>query len=195
MKDDKVAVLEGLLFVVGDEGLTLEQICNILEITMDEAKELLMELKKSYEDVKRGIRISYLGNAFKLTTKKEHKEYYEKLIVNPETNTLSQSALETLAIIAYHQPITRAEVDEMQGVNNSWVIRKLVAKGLVKEVGKSTMPGRPNLYGTTSDFLDYFGLATLNDLPKLPTKEVETDDKDLFQSIYKENPTSEEVAV
>ena len=189
------AVLEGLLFVVGDEGLTLEQICNILEITMDEAKELLMELKKSYEDVKRGIRISYLGNAFKLTTKKEHKEYYEKLIVNPETNTLSQSALETLAIIAYHQPITRAEVDEMRGVNNSWVIRKLVAKGLVKEVGKSTMPGRPNLYGTTSDFLDYFGLATLNDLPKLPTKEVETDDKDLFQSIYKENPTSEEVAV
>ena len=195
MKEDKVAVLEGLLFVVGDEGLTLEQICNILEITMDEAKELLMELKKSYEDVKRGIRISYLGNAFKLTTKKEHKEYYEKLIVNPETNTLSQSALETLAIIAYHQPITRAEVDEMRGVNNSWVIRKLVAKGLVKEVGKSTMPGRPNLYGTTSDFLDYFGLATLNDLPKLPTKEVETDDKDLFQSIYKENPTSEEVAV
>ena len=195
MKDDKVAVLEGLLFVVGDEGLTLEQICNILEITMDEANELLMELKKSYEDVKRGIRISYLGNAFKLTTKKEHKEYYEKLIVNPETNTLSQSALETLAIIAYHQPITRAEVDEMRGVNNSWVIRKLVAKGLVKEVGKSTMPGRPNLYGTTSDFLDYFGLATLNDLPKLPTKEVETDDKDLFQSIYKENPTSEEVAV
>lgn len=195
MNDDKVAVLEGLLFVVGDEGLTLEQICNILEITMDEAKELLMELKKSYEDVKRGIRISYLGNAFKLTTKKEHKEYYEKLIVNPETNTLSQSALETLAIIAYHQPITRAEVDEMRGVNNSWVIRKLVAKGLVKEVGKSTMPGRPNLYGTTSDFLDYFGLATLNDLPKLPTKEVETDDKDLFQSIYKENPTSEEVAV
>ena len=195
MKDNKIAVLEGLLFVVGDEGLTLEQICNILEITMDEAKELLMELKKSYEDVKRGIRISYLGNAFKLTTKKEHKEYYEKLIVNPETNTLSQSALETLAIIAYHQPITRAEVDEMRGVNNSWVIRKLVAKGLVKEVGKSTMPGRPNLYGTTSDFLDYFGLATLNDLPKLPTKEVETDDKDLFQSIYKENPTSEEVAV
>ena len=195
MKDNKIAVLEGLLFVVGDEGLTLDQICNILEISMEDAKELLMELKKSYEDTSRGIRISYLGNAFKLTTKKEHKAYYEKLIVNPETNTLSQSALETLAIIAYHQPITRVEVDEMRGVNNSWVIRKLVAKGLVKEVGKSTMPGRPNLSGTTSDFLDYFGLATLNDLPKLPTKEVETDDKDLFQSIYKENPTSEEVAV
>ena len=187
MKGNKIAVLEGLLFVVGDEGLTLDQICNILEISMEDAKELLMELKKSYEDTSRGIRISYLGNAFKLTTKKEHKAYYEKLIVNPETNTLSQSALETLAIIAYHQPITRVEVDEMRGVNNSWVIRKLVAKGLVKEVGKSTMPGRPNLYGTTSDFLDYFGLATINDLPKLPSDEVDNDETDLFQSIYKEN--------
>ncbi len=195
MKDNKIAVLEGLLFVVGDEGLTLEQICNILEISMEDAKELLMELKKSYEDTSRGIRISYLGNAFKLTTKKEHKAYYEKLIVNPETNTLSQSALETLAIIAYHQPITRVEVDEMRGVNNSWVIRKLVAKGLVKEVGKSTMPGRPNLYGTTSDFLDYFGLATINDLPKLPSDEVDNDETDLFQSIYKENTVKEEVTV
>ena len=195
MKDNKIAVLEGLLFVVGDEGLTLDQICNILEISMEDAKELLMELKKSYEDSSRGIRISYLGNAFKLTTKKEHKAYYEKLIVNPETNTLSQSALETLAIIAYHQPITRVEVDEMRGVNNSWVIRKLVAKGLVKEVGKSTMPGRPNLYGTTSDFLDYFGLATINDLPKLPSDEVDNDETDLFQSIYKENTVKEEVTV
>ena len=195
MKDNKIAVLEGLLFVVGDEGLTLDQICNILEISMEDAKELLMELKKSYEDTSRGIRISYLGNAFKLTTKKEHKAYYEKLIVNPETNTLSQAALETLAIIAYHQPITRVEVDEMRGVNNSWVIRKLVAKGLVKEVGKSTMPGRPNLYGTTSDFLDYFGLATINDLPKLPSDELDNDETDLFQSIYKENTVKEEVTV
>ena len=193
MKDSKIGVLEGLLFVVGDEGLTLNQICDILEVNIDEAKELLMELKKSYESNDRGIRISYLGDAFKLTTKKEHKEYYQKLIVNPETNTLSQSALETLAIIAYHQPITRIEIDEMRGVNNSWLVRKLVAKGLVKEVGKSTMPGRPNLYATTSDFLDYFGLATLADLPKLPNEEVTTDDKDLFQSIYKENPTPDKV--
>ena len=188
MKDNKIAVLEGLLFVVGDEGLTLDQICNILEISMEDAKELLMELKKSYEDTGRGIRISYLGNAFKLTTKKEHKAYYEKLIVNPETNTLSQSALETLAIIAYHQPITRVEVDEMRGVNNSWVIRKLVAKGLVKEVGKSTMPGRPNLYGTTKEFLDYFGMSSINDLPSIEfNKDVnDNEEKDLFKSIYKE---------
>ena len=96
-----LGVLEGILFVVGDEGVTLNQVCEILEIDLEQAKELLMELKKQYEDEKRGIRISYLGDAFKLTTKKEHKEYYQKLIENPESNTLSPAALETLAIIAY----------------------------------------------------------------------------------------------
>ena len=188
---NKLGILEGLLFVVGEEGLTLNQICDILEINLEEAKSLLMELKKSYETDNRGIRISYLGDAFKLTTKKEHKDYYQKLIVNPTTNTLSQAALETLAIIAYNQPITRIEIDELRGVNNTWLLRKLVAKGLIKEVGKSTMPGRPNLYGTTSDFLDYFGLSTIKDLPKVEPKKEENVTGDLFNSIYKEEVKDE----
>ena len=167
---NKQGILEGLLFVVGDDGLTLKQ---------------------SYEAENRGIRISYLGDAFKLTTKKEHKDYYQKLIVNPNTNTLSQAALETLAIIAYNQPITRIEIDELRGVNNTWLLRKLVAKGLIKEVGKSTMPGRPNLYGTTSDFLDYFGLSTIKDLPKIEPKKEEKVTGDLFNSIYKEEVKDE----
>ncbi len=181
-----IGVLEGLLFVVGDEGLTLSQICNILNIDLDEAKKLLMELKATYEDEKRGIRISYLGDAFKLTTKKEHKEYYQKLIVNEDDNLLSNAALEILAIIAYNQPITRIEVDEMRGVSNSHLIRKLVAKGLIKEVGKSTLPGRPNLYGTTREFLDYFGLSSISDLPSINETATIEDDQDLFHSIYKE---------
>ena len=126
-----------------------------------------------------------------LITKKEHKDYYQKLIVNPNTNTLSQAALETLAIIAYNQPITRIEIDELRGVNNTWLLRKLVAKGLIKEVGKSTMPGRPNLYGTTSDFLDYFGLSTIKDLPKIEPKKEEKATGDLFNSIYKEEVKDE----
>lgn len=183
-----IGVLEGILFVVGDEGLSLNQICDILEIDMDKAKELLMELKKSYDADNRGIRISYLGNAFKLTTKKEHKDYYKKLIENPENNTLSQAALETLAIIAYNQPITRVEIDEMRGVNNVHMLRKLLAKGLIKEAGKSTLPGRPNLYATTSEFLDYFGLSSLSDLPTIINEPEESnEDKDLFTSIYKED--------
>ena len=187
-----LGVLEGILFVVGDEGVTLNQICDILNIDMEEAKKLLMELKKSYDDDNRGIRISYLGDAFKLTTKKEHKEYYQKLIENPESNTLSQAALETLAIIAYNQPITRIELDQIRGVNNIHMVRKLVAKGFIKEVGKSTLAGRPNLYATTSEFLDYFGLSSISDLPTIINKEEpETEeDKELFTSIYKEENES-----
>lgn len=183
-----IGVLEGLLFVVGDEGLTLKQICDILEINLDEAKKLLKELKNQYDDDKRGIRISYLGDAFKLTTKKEHKDYYRQLVENSETNTLSQAALETLAIIAYNQPITRVEIDEMRGVSTVHMVRRLLAKGLIKEVGKSTMPGRPNLYGTTKEFLDYFGMSSINDLPSIEfNKEVDdNEEKDLFKSIYKE---------
>jgi len=182
-----LGVLEGLLFVSGDEGLTLEQICDVLNIDKDKSKELLMELKNKYEDEIHGIRISFLGDAFKLTTKKEHKEYYQKLVVNPDSNILSQAALETLAIIAYNQPLTRVEVDAFRGVSCAHIIRKLVAKGLIKETGKSTLPGRPNLYATTREFLDYFGLATINDLPDMRIiLEQNEEETELFTSIYKE---------
>lgn len=186
------AVLEGLLFVVGEDGLTFEQIEDVLDITEDEAKELLMELKKDYEEDNRGLRIDFLGNRFKLTTKFEHREYYQKLIENPETNFLSQSALETLAIIAYNEPITRVEIDKLRGVGSVQMVRKLVAKGFIKEVGRSDLPGRPILYETTSEFLDYFGLATIEDLPDMrdfleENESVEEDNEsDLYTSKYME---------
>ncbi len=186
-----VGVLEGILFVVGDEGVSLKSICEIMNIDMEKAKELLKELKQSYENDNRGIRISYLGDCFKLTTKKEHKEYYQKLVNNGETNLLSTAALETLAIIAYNQPITRVEVDELRGIASAHIIRKLVAKGLLKEAGKSTLPGRPNLYKTTSDFLDYFGLATIDDLPEVKDLTDNQSEKELFTSIYKEEEINE----
>ena len=186
------AVLEGLLFVVGEDGLTFEQIEDVLDITEEEAKELLMELKKDYEDDNRGLRIDFLGNRFKLTTKFEHREYYQKLIENPDTNVLSQSALETLAIIAYNEPITRVEIDKLRGVGSVHMVRKLVAKGFIKEVGRSDLPGRPILYETTSEFLDYFGLATIDDLPDMrdfleENESVEEDNEsDLYTSKYME---------
>jgi segregation and condensation protein B len=189
----KKAVLEGLLFVVGEDGLTFEQIEDVLEISEEEAKELLMELKKDYEDAARGLRIDFLGNRFKLTTKFEHREYYQKLIENPETNVLSQSALETLAIIAYNEPITRVEIDKLRGVGSVQMVRKLVAKGFIKEVGRSELPGRPILYETTSEFLDYFGLSTIEDLPDMrdfleENESVEEDNEsDLYTSKYVED--------
>ena len=174
--------------MVGDEGITLNGICDVLNINIEEAKNLLIELRKEFESDNRGLRISFLGDAFKLTTKNEHREYYQKLIENPETNRLSQAALETLAIMAYNQPITRIEVDNLRGVNSSPMIRKLVAKGFLKETGKANAPGRPNIYKTTSYFLDFFGLATINDLPEMKNKIQNPEEQtELFSSMYKED--------
>ena len=185
------AVLEGLLFVVGDDGLDLDEISRVLEISKDDVKELIKELQKDYQNSDRGIRIDFLGDKLKLTTKKEHNMYYQKLLTTEDNNNLSQAALETLAIIAYNQPITRVKVDELRGISNNHIIRKLVAKGLIKESGRSNMPGRPILYETTSEFLDYFGLSSLDELPDmrdfLEEEEKDTEeDVDLYQSKYKE---------
>lgn len=183
------AVLEGLLFVVGDEGLSLSQIESILGLGEEETKEVIHSLQLVYESSKRGIKIEFLGNKLKLATKKEHHMYYQKLLENEETNTLSQAALETLAIIAYNQPLTRLAVDHLRGIASGPMIRKLVAKGLIKESGRSDLPGRPIIYETTSEFLDYFGLATLDDLPDMRSflqKEEATDEVDLYESKYKE---------
>lgn len=181
-----LGVLEGLLYVQGDLGLTLDQVSDILELSLEDAKKLVYELKMSYEKEDRGLRINYLGNTFKLTTRKEHKKYYTKLLEDENRNTLSNAALEVLAIIAYNEPITRIEVDNIRGVESSYVIRKLVAKGLIKENGKSDLPGRPILYKTTNDFLDYFGLSSKEELPKIEFNKEINEDKDLYKSNYRE---------
>lgn len=180
-------VIEGLLYVQGDLGLTIDQVSEILEITKEEAKQLILSLKQEYVEQDRGLRINFLGNSFKLTTKEEHKEYFKKLLENPKNNTLSNAALETLAIIAYNEPITRMDVDEMRGVDSVYVIRRLLAKGLIKEYGKSEKPGHPILYKTTDEFLDYFGLSSKEELPKIEAIDAGPDEeKDLFKSTYKD---------
>ena len=99
---------------------------------------------------------------------------------------MSQAALEVLAIIAYNEPVTRGQVDEMRGVDSIFVLRKLLAKGLIKESGRSNLPGHPILYKTTDDFLDYFGLSTKEDLPDISITIDDSEEKDLFQSNYHE---------
>ena len=177
------AVLEGILFIVGDEGTSIEEMVRVLGVNDEEVKKLLVELKKDYENNDRGLRISYLGNAFKLTTKEEHKEFYEKLV----TSNLSNAALEVLAIIAYNEPITRLEIDEIRGINSSQIVRRLLAHGLIKVSGKSDSIGKPNLYKTTNDFLDYFGLSSKDDLPEIMYQQREENDNgDLYETTYKE---------
>lgn len=180
------AILEGLLFVVGDEGLTIEQISKVLDISIEDSKDLVLKLKEEYLSNERGLRIDYLGNTLKLTTKSEHKDYYKKLIEESE-NVLSEQALEVLAIVAYNEPITRMEVEIIRGINSVSLIKKLQGKGLLKECGRKQTIGYPILYKTTDEFLDYFGLKTINDLPKIEKDNEASEEQDLFTSKYKEN--------
>ena len=182
-----IGALEGILFVVGEEGITKEKLISVLDINEQELNGLINALTKRYEGIEHGITITKFGDKYKLVTKKEHKKYYQKLVDNNYDGNLTGAALETLAIIAYNYPITRSAIEEIRGVNSDYQIRKLLAFDLIKEVGKSDLPGRPNLYGITDNFLDYFGLSKIEDLPKL--EEVEENDEtiDLFDSKYKED--------
>ncbi len=184
------AIIEGLLFVSGDEGLTLIEICNIIGESEEEITKCIKELCNDYNSDDRGITIEYLGNHFKLTTKDIHKEYYKKLVTEEENSILSQSALEVLAIIAYNCPITRIDIDNIRGTNSSYAVRKLLLKGLIEEAGRSDTAGRPRLYKVTDRFLDYFGLGSLDELPKVEIKENEESEEDeeenLFDSKYTE---------
>ena len=162
-------IVESLLFAAGDEGLTMKQICEVLELDEIMAVQIMKELEEEYkENGNRGITLVQMANAYQLVTKKEYSPYLKKLVESPHTSTLSQAALETLAIIAYKQPITRMEIEEIRGVKTERPLHTLVGKALIKEVGRVEGAGRAYLYGTTKAFLDYFGLKNIEDLPPLP---------------------------
>lgn len=162
------AIVEALLFAAGDEGLSLAQIAAVLDIGEPEAKAVMTALQEDFCREERGIQLVELGGVFLLATKKEYAPYLKKLVEAPGASPLSQAALETLAIIAYRQPITRAEIEEIRGVKSDKPLQTLMARALIKEVGRAEGTGRPILYGTTAEFLDYFGLKTIEELPPLP---------------------------
>lgn len=181
-------VLEGLLFVTGEDGLSLEEISNLLELSLEEAKDLLKEYEKKLKDSNRGLKLVYLGNKYKLSTKEEHKSYYEKLTNQTMSSTITQAALEVLVIIAYNSPISVGMIDEIRGVSSRDMVRKLLFRGLIEMAGRSDLPGKPMLYKTTDKFLDYFNLSSIDELPELSIPEdITEEEKDLFISKYKEN--------
>ena len=193
-------IIEGLLYVQGDLGLTIEQVSEILEIDIEEAKQLILSLKQDYIDQDRGLRINYLGNSFKLTTKEEHKEYFKKLLENPKNNTLSNAALETLAIVAYNPKITRAEIEAIRGVSADACVYKLLEYGLIEEAGKIDLPGKPMSYKTTNEFLRMFGYTSLEDLPELPRYKLDENKQIVIDDLIEEKekapePSGEELVV
>ena len=160
-----ISVLEGLLFVAGDDGITLEEASYILELEISAVRQLLDELKKRLEDENSGLELLLTASHYKLVTKASLKSYIEKYAVSPYSSQLSQASLETLAIIAYKQPVTRVDIQSIRGVQSSGSIQKLLLRDLIEEAGRLETPGRPKLYKTTAYFMDYFGLESLDALP------------------------------
>src|SRR5690625_4696372 len=171
-------IVEGLLFAAGDEGLTIKQLSTIIEVDEKSILYILEELMFDYEHDNRGMMILQSNEVFHLTTKPEHNEYYKRFIQNPRSSRMSQASLETLAIIAYRQPITKTEIEEIRGVNSDYAVQTLLARSLIEKIGRKDTVGRPVLYATSKEFLTYFGLTSLEDLPPLPKDiDEETDRK------------------
>lgn len=168
MNDQQLTgILESLLFVSGSDGLSIRQVRTILEIDEDKAATLLKKLQAAYQDDCRGIQLIEADATYYLTTKKEHADYLQSLVTSNKKTKLSQASLETLAIIAYNQPITRLEIEEVRGVKSDRPVQTLLSRGLIEEAGKKDTIGRPYLYKTTLEFLTYFGLKSIEELPPL----------------------------
>lgn len=167
-KKHNMAVMEGLLFLTGDDGLTVEQAAETLNLKKDEITAILDELQKYYTSDDRGFEIERFGETYRFLSKAFVHEPAKKLFQINNESKLSNAAMETLAIIAYKQPITRVEIEEIRGVGADVMLHKLEARGLIKEDGRSDAPGRPILYSVTDDFMDAFKLISLEELPDLP---------------------------
>lgn len=171
------AVIEGLLFLSGDEGLSMEQLTSSIELNEYEIEYLIDELMKEYLKEEHGIELVCFGGVYKFISKEKIHIFAQRLFSSVKMNTLSQAALETLAIIAYKQPITRVEIEEIRGVSCDMMIRKLLARSLIKEAGRTDAPGRPFLYEVTEEFMDAFKLESLKELPELPVIEQNMDEE------------------
>jgi len=169
------ALIEALLFV-SSTPVSISQLSSALDLSQGKIKDALDSLEEDYKN-RSGLRIQRKGTKVQLTTAPEISDLIENFLGIETTTTLSQAALETLAIIAFKQPITRPIIEEVRGVNSDSVVRNLLGKGLIEELGRAEGLGRPILYGTSSDFLSHFGLNSLDDLPALELPNIGPEEK------------------
>ncbi|MGX6970722.1 SMC-Scp complex subunit ScpB [Vagococcus bubulae] len=186
-----VQKIEALLFVSGEEGISISEVSHLTQETTANIYQVIEELKEKYNsDMGSALTILEVGDRFMMTTKKEMAELLKNYAQSSINQKLSKIALETLAIIAYKQPITRSEIEQIRGVQSSGSIQRLVHKQLIEEKGRVDGPGRAILYGTTAYFFDYFGLKSMDDLPDIHELDEELDAEvestDLFFDRFKE---------
>lgn len=177
----KEAELEALLYAAGDDGLETENLLQLLEISPAALRELASHLKERLKsDENTGLQLICINQTYKLTTSPKCGDIISKFFQKDLSKNLSQSALEILSIIAYRQPITRVEIDDLRSVNSAGALQTLVWRGLIKVDGKKDVPGHPNLYVTTDYFLQYFNYESLADLPVIEEFEADDNPVNLF---------------
>ena len=177
----KLAEIEALLFVAGEDGLRVRQLVELLSMPPTGVTQSLEKLAEKYQkDEDSSLALLETSNTYKIVTKQDFAELLREYSKAPINQSLSRAALETLSIIAYKQPITRMEVDEIRGVNSSGAISKLQIFDLIRENGKKEVLGRPNLYVTTDYFLDYMGINSLEELPIVEETELIAEESQLF---------------
>ncbi|WDL97098.1 SMC-Scp complex subunit ScpB [Alicyclobacillus sp. ALC3] len=173
--------LESILFAAGSDGLRTDELIEILQLDRGQVLSLCQELSDRYDKQPSGLQLVELAGHWKLTTRPEHAVYLERMATSPTISGLSQAALEVLAIVAYRQPISRADIESVRGVQSDRAVATLVHRRMIVEVGRQESPGRPILYGTTDYFLHTFGLRNLSELPPLPDEPEPLQDLALFQ--------------
>ncbi|WP_215145199.1 SMC-Scp complex subunit ScpB [Exiguobacterium qingdaonense] len=183
-------IIEGLLFVVGDEGMEVRALAETLDISEAAAREQLSKLEASFSTSNRPFQLMESAGVYKLVTIPDVSPYIQKYVGTMAEQALSRAAMETLVIIAYKQPVTRADIEEIRGVKVERVIHTLLSKGLIESAGRTKTIGRAKLYRTTEHFLDHFGFNSLEELPPLTFEDELTDEGDLF--FGQESPKQEE---
>ncbi|MCL6631266.1 MAG: SMC-Scp complex subunit ScpB [Alicyclobacillus herbarius] len=169
------------MFAVGSDGLSTEELADVLQLGVEETRQLCLSLQAEYDQRGGGLALVEFAGSWQLVTRPEHAVYLRRLAHTPVATQLSHAALEVLSIVAYRQPISRSEIEDIRGVKSDRAIATLVHRRLIAEVGRQNAPGRPILYGTTDTFLQAFGLRSLEDLPPLPELNEIPSDLSLFE--------------
>ncbi|MDF2839054.1 MAG: Segregation and condensation protein [Evtepia sp.] len=164
------AAIEGILFASSD-AISIEQLCQGMEESRLKVEQALQELMDEYQFARRGIRIIKLEESYQMVSSPEYAATIREILGSRKVDRLSKSALEVLSIVAYYQPVTKAYLEQIRGVDSSYTLGLLLDRELLEECGRLDMPGRPILYRTTQSFLRAFGLSSLEDLPELPVVE------------------------
>nr|WP_263862217.1 SMC-Scp complex subunit ScpB [Lacticaseibacillus saniviri] len=169
-------MIEAVLYTAGEAGISLVDLAAIINRNQTATRQQVEQLQaRLAADTDTGLQVQVAGDRYYLLTKPDYHEAVARFFAGPPAHGLSQAALEVLAIIAYQQPITRIEIDEIRGVQSSGALTTLASRQLIQEAGRKDVPGRPILYATTATFLDYFGLTSLNALPPITDESGETD--------------------